>query len=466
MSCSRKSSCYLVWRTEKKAVISDEAVMEKARSLAQDPRLGIEGCIKFSDVWLSNFKKRHGIRGFLLHGESGEVSSEAVGQTRRSLRNILSDYELRNIYNMDETGLFYRLNPRKTLATEARNGKKKRKERVTLVACASADGSDKMPLMMLGKSKNPRCFQGIRKENLGLIYRSSKSAWMTGFLFGEWLKLFCQRVRGRNVVLLLDNASSHHAHFDFVDFDEKNQVCTVQVTENILIVFFPPNLTSAIQPMDQGIIATFKAHYRGAFVKRKLRYLELGKAEELISLLSAASMIVKAWSKIKNTTIANCFRHSGILGPAQEADTRIQYKNSPDKIESAVLDSLQVSLERLGLENDDLSAVEFACPPEETESDDKDEELDVVAQALGPDEKQDDRKEELLSEEDEWTPPKISHKLASESLTALHYYFCQTELVCEEANNALSILWDAFDENVSRSRKQTTITDFFKSSSP
>ena len=51
--------------------------MEKARSLAQDPRLGMEGYIKFSEGWLRNFKKRHGICGFLLHGERGEVSREA-----------------------------------------------------------------------------------------------------------------------------------------------------------------------------------------------------------------------------------------------------------------------------------------------------------------------------------------------------------------------------------------------------
>ena len=43
--------------------------------------------------------------------------SADVEKIREELRCIISEYELSDVYNMDETGLFYRLEPDATLAT-------------------------------------------------------------------------------------------------------------------------------------------------------------------------------------------------------------------------------------------------------------------------------------------------------------------------------------------------------------
>jgi hypothetical protein len=48
------------------------------------------------------------------------------------LRELCATYADRDIFNMDETGLFWKLTPNRTLATEARSGRKKSKDRVTL----------------------------------------------------------------------------------------------------------------------------------------------------------------------------------------------------------------------------------------------------------------------------------------------------------------------------------------------
>ena len=73
-------------------------------------------------------------------------------------------YNLDQTFNSDETGLYYRLLPQKTLAAHfeaSAGGRKKQQERVTINACSNASGTVKLPLQLIGKSKNPRCFKNV-----------------------------------------------------------------------------------------------------------------------------------------------------------------------------------------------------------------------------------------------------------------------------------------------------------------
>lgn len=448
------------WKTEKAAVISDDLVIQKAKEFAADPRLRVDAGMKFSQGWLEKFKKRHGIRGFYLHGEGGAVDESIVEEARKISKTLLSEYSLSDIYNMDETGLFYRMSPRRALATELRKGRKKQKERVTLALCSNASGSDKMAPLLIGKSKNPRCFRGARVENLGIFYRSNKSAWMKGDVFEEWLKIFSARARGRQVVLLLDNASSHHAPLGDLDFEGGLYVC--RYSERVLIVFLPPNLTSAIQPMDQGIIAAFKAYYRSSFLKWNLRKLEDQEDENpRLNLLEAIHFVTRAWGKVEDKTIRNCFRHSGLLGASQQADSRIECKRGAHGIEKSVLDGLAESLDELKVE-DCLSVAEFACPGEEQETEPVATNEEIIEEVLPQDAAERIVESSSGSEPDDDPPPRIPHSSANSALWMLYYYFQRSEKRYEDVEYHLDKIWDAFDDNLSRCRKQTKITDFFK----
>ena len=115
------------------------------------------------------------------------------------------------MFNANETGLFWRLLPDKTLAFkhEKCHGGKKSKERITAMVCTNMDGSEKWPLLVIGKFKNPRCFKGIRK--LPTNYEANKRAWMTGELFSKWLRSFDAEMSkaDRKVLLVIDNCSAH-----------------------------------------------------------------------------------------------------------------------------------------------------------------------------------------------------------------------------------------------------------------
>ena len=64
---------------------------------------------EFSNDWLESFKDRHGIKSFRRFGESGSVDMTLIEKSLPDIRETLDKYEWKDIYNIDETGLFYRL---------------------------------------------------------------------------------------------------------------------------------------------------------------------------------------------------------------------------------------------------------------------------------------------------------------------------------------------------------------------
>lgn len=90
------------------------------------------------------------------------------------------------LYNADESALYFRVLPKRTHVTaseKSASGRKTPKERFTFMLTANADGSHKVKPLVFGKSKNPRCFKGFKNP---LPYANSKSAWMTRHIFREW----------------------------------------------------------------------------------------------------------------------------------------------------------------------------------------------------------------------------------------------------------------------------------------
>ncbi len=76
---------------------------------------------------------------------------------------------------MDETGLFWKLAPTSTLATESTSGGKKLKDRVTVAFTVNADGSEEFDPWIVAKSENPRCFKNIDRQKLRIMYRFNKT---------------------------------------------------------------------------------------------------------------------------------------------------------------------------------------------------------------------------------------------------------------------------------------------------
>jgi len=104
-------------------------ITEKALEIAK--KMNIDG-FTASNGWLHRFKLRDGIRWRQISGEA-----------------------------KDEKCI----------------GGKLSKERLTILACANADGSEKLPLLVIGKSKKPRCFKHVKTLPAACKYDAQRKAY-------------------------------------------------------------------------------------------------------------------------------------------------------------------------------------------------------------------------------------------------------------------------------------------------
>ncbi|XP_020953056.1 tigger transposable element-derived protein 1-like isoform X2 [Sus scrofa] len=215
-----------------------------------------------SNGWFARFKARHKV---LLTAEPAAADARAAARyppPRPVLRALLEAgrYSARQVFNVDETGLFWkRLPERMLLALEgtAGPGPKASKDHLTLLLGGNAAGDFKLKPLLVYPSENPRALRGCCKASLPVVWRSNRNDWVTPSIFQEWFTgCFCPAVESycashglpHRALLLLDSAPCHPAHL-------------VGLSAHVRVEFLPKNTSALIQPMNQGIIATFKAHY-------------------------------------------------------------------------------------------------------------------------------------------------------------------------------------------------------------
>src|SRR3989440_1894227 len=280
-------------------VLTDGLLQLKAKKFAELLNIS-ETDFKASHGWVDRFKKRHDIWRFRIHGESESVLVKNLPEQKQKLVELLSKYRPEDVYNADETGLFFQMTPNQTLATKLVKGKKKDKERITVLLCTNATGTDKLKPLVIGKSANPRCFKHIRKENLDAKYEANKKAWMTGDIFKRWIKSLdaTNRLQHRKILVLVDNAASH---------------IVSEELEHVKVHFLPPNTTPYLQPCDAGIINSFKAHYRKLYLQCVLEAMDASKEIPRLNVKEAIGFSSEAWQNVTRQTIINCWRKTEIV---------------------------------------------------------------------------------------------------------------------------------------------------------
>ena len=102
----------LKWFNTNLLSISGTMLKEKALYFAKE--LNILG-FKTSTGWLDSFKKRNCIIFGTQSGESGSVNAAIVDSWKLYLKTQCEGYTPKDIYNLDESGLFYHTTTKKII---------------------------------------------------------------------------------------------------------------------------------------------------------------------------------------------------------------------------------------------------------------------------------------------------------------------------------------------------------------
>lgn len=431
-------------------------LMEKAREIAV--RLG-KPEFKGTNGWLEKWKKRFNIKSVAICGESGDVRGDTVESWRERLPEILRGYRKEDIYNLDETGCFWRALPEKGFGEKGKKckGGKKSKHRVTVAFLVNAAGDKEDPIV-IWKSENPRCFRGLQKSSLPVKYFHQKKAWMTGEILDVVLTSFNRRMSHakRYVLLLIDNAGCHPEEL-------KGKY------SNVKVVFLPPNTTSKLQPLDLGIIQNFKTHYRRLLLRYVLAKIDscscASEVAKSVNILTAIRWISQAWKEVKPDTITKCFKSCGILTDEMSVSSRDEEDPFQDIDAGLELSGLISSM--LGTEGH-CSADEYVNGdnniPTCVEIDDENWE-ETFLESLAA-----NNVSESLADEDESDtedldlqppPPKIgNYREAIESLEEIRN-FLESHAHFTEASTANSLI-DQVAQLHSAGVKQSTLHDYFR----
>ncbi|GFX05348.1 tigger transposable element-derived protein 1 [Trichonephila clavipes] len=186
------------------------------------------------------------------------------------------------------------------------SGHKASKDRVTLLLCSNASGDRMLKPLLINKSLRPRALKGKDLNQLPVHWMANPKAWITTAIFTEWFNnCFVPEVEAYmkeksldlKVLLIVDNAASHP-----------------QLEHpNVQLVFHPPNTTSLIQPLDQGIIATFKKYYIKTTYKFILNKLEnesltVKDVWKQFSIFDCLIHVASASAQIRPRTLNACWK--------------------------------------------------------------------------------------------------------------------------------------------------------------
>ncbi|CAL4077738.1 unnamed protein product, partial [Meganyctiphanes norvegica] len=265
---------------------------------------------KATHGWLDRFKHRKSI--VLGRGknkdrdpleEVDELKGDFAGQV---LPSALMEFEANDVFHADEIGLLYRILPNKspTFCGTRCAGGKYSKHRVTVLMCTNMTGTEKFPLLVIGKHPKPKCFKNVK--SLPVQYLANPKSWMTLESFTAWLhdldSWFVKQ--NRKVLLVLPNLPIH---------PKGPQLNAVRVITSP---------SKFVGPSRLGIACSLKRNYRRLVLESLLSYMEeenykkskkkLKKPPIKLKLLSCLHHLAAAWHAVSEVTINNSFQRSGI----------------------------------------------------------------------------------------------------------------------------------------------------------
>jgi len=255
---------------------------------------------------------------------------------------------------------------------------------------------------------------------------------MTSLIFEKWLLDIDKKMsqENRKIILFVDNCTAHPRTLS-------------TKLKSVTLAYFPPNTTSKLQPMDQGIINNLKVYYRKRILNKVISNLE---QRTTITLRDCISEVSKAWrSDVTSETIKKCFFKAGFTNENIETDIEI-----PDvQREWELVHCDGVTLQDYLKIDEDIAVYE--SPTEESI-------VEEVRKKENPDEfEEEDDEEEHAVEQSKLTEEDILN-----ALSVVRNGFRQEANVPDEIFLKLDDIETFYERRtIFKNNKQTKLTDYF-----
>ena len=119
----------------------------------------------------------------------------------------------------------------------------------------------------------------------------------------RWLRKFDDSMEGRKVLLWVDNAPPHLKPEELPELELRNT----------RVEYFPPNVTSVLQPLDAGAMAQFKAAYKRKYLSLVVARPSGTRKPYFLNQREGMEIARWAWDQIRPENIRKYWLHTGIL---------------------------------------------------------------------------------------------------------------------------------------------------------
>jgi hypothetical protein len=199
---------WIAEQNRRRIPISLVLIQKKARSLFEDlkKKLGDSSSDEIfmaSRGWFNRYKAKANLH-IKVSGEAASADDKGAADFVTTFAKILEDenYSDEQVFNVDETGLFWKKMPDRTyMSKEGKSmpGFKAAKDRLTLLLGGNAASDFKLKPLFVYHSENPRAFKSVSKSSLPVVWESAPKAWVTREIFRDCflqhfvleVKLYC-----------------------------------------------------------------------------------------------------------------------------------------------------------------------------------------------------------------------------------------------------------------------------------
>ncbi|XP_001604398.2 jerky protein homolog-like [Nasonia vitripennis] len=303
-------------------------LMLREKALELNKLLGGKENFTASNDWFNNWKRKYGLPDLTFAEECNNkpLEDSAVSQLTMTLSNAVEEESLLRcqIFKCDKTVLNYKSLPNRRFAGD----------RITIMACGNADGSLKLPLVVLGKSVKSTTLMNLQ-NSLPVFYAHQTTLWIDSDVLNEWFdNEFTPRVteflKARSLplkaILIAENVPT--------------DAFQNRPTSELQIHLILHNLSLVIGPMDNESLESIKMNYEHKLLRSIISAQDDGEtmADHLqkINLRDFIYWISNAWDEVKPSTIVKCWKK--LLADNEESNE--VFFDDPQEVNPAVIQDM------------------------------------------------------------------------------------------------------------------------------